>query len=127
MELNSYENCYAMTCGGDYGYKDGTERMTLLACSTESMIRAATMECMGGLISLFRAAYWTTKKYKNNIWHGFRLPPFDILHATTNQKNAGVTEGGRDRMRDWARMLEESVSIVLGLLGASKRDPSKYT
>jgi hypothetical protein len=25
---------------------------------------------------------------------GLRWLPFDILHATTNQKQAGVTEGG---------------------------------
>ncbi len=38
---------------------------------------------------------------------GLRWPPFDILHATTNQKNAGVTEGGWDRPRDRARTLGE--------------------
>ncbi len=34
---------------------------------------------------------------------GFRWPPFDILHATTNQKYAGVMEGdgiGRTTVRE---------------------------
>jgi hypothetical protein len=38
---------------------------------------------------------------------GLRWPPFDILHATTNQKQAGVMEGGWDRLRDLARTLRE--------------------
>ncbi len=38
---------------------------------------------------------------------GLRWPLFDILHATTNQKHAGVTEGGWDRPRDRARTLGE--------------------
>jgi hypothetical protein len=46
--------------------------------------------------------------------------PFDILHATTNQKHAGVTEGGWDRMRDQAGTLGECVSIILGLLSTPK-------
>ncbi len=38
---------------------------------------------------------------------GLRWPPFDILHTTTNQKHAGVMEGGWDRPRDRARTLGE--------------------
>jgi hypothetical protein len=38
---------------------------------------------------------------------GLRWSPFDILHATTNQKHAGVTEGVWDRPRDHARTLGE--------------------
>ena len=33
--------------------------------------------------------------------------PFDFFHATTNQKYAGVMEGGWDRPHDHARMFEE--------------------
>jgi hypothetical protein len=33
--------------------------------------------------------------------------PFDFFHATTNQKNAGVTEGGWDRPHDRAKTLGE--------------------
>ena len=33
--------------------------------------------------------------------------PFDFFHATTNQKHAGVTEGGWDRPHDRARTLGE--------------------
>jgi hypothetical protein len=38
---------------------------------------------------------------------GLRWLLFDILNATTNQKHAGVMEGGWDRPRDHARMLGE--------------------
>jgi hypothetical protein len=38
---------------------------------------------------------------------GLRWLPFDILHATTNQKHAGVMEGGLDRSPDCARTLGE--------------------
>ncbi len=33
--------------------------------------------------------------------------PFDFFHATTNQKHAGMTEGGWDRPHDCARTLGE--------------------
>ncbi len=38
---------------------------------------------------------------------GLRWPPFDILHATTNQKHAVVMKGGWDRLCDRARTLGE--------------------
>ncbi len=38
---------------------------------------------------------------------GLRWPPFNILHATTNQKHAGVMEGGWHRPHDHARMVGE--------------------
>jgi hypothetical protein len=45
----------------------------------------------------------TKIKYQEGlIW-----PPFGILHATTNQKHAGVMEGGWDRPRCHVRMLGE--------------------
>ncbi len=34
---------------------------------------------------------------------GLRRPPFNILHAATNQNYVGMTEGGWDRPRDCAR------------------------
>ncbi len=57
---------------------------------------------------------------------GLRWLPSNILHATTNQKYAGVTEGGWDRTRNRVGMLGERNSIVLGLLSVLKHDPSKY-
>jgi hypothetical protein len=41
---------------------------------------------------------------------------FNILHATTNQKHAGMAEKGWDRMRNWAVMLGEHNFIVLGAI-----------
>jgi hypothetical protein len=38
---------------------------------------------------------------------GLRWPPYNILHATSNKKQAGMTEGGRDRPRNHARTLRE--------------------
>jgi hypothetical protein len=38
---------------------------------------------------------------------GLSWPLFNILHATTNQKHAVVTEGGWDRPRNRARILGE--------------------
>jgi hypothetical protein len=38
---------------------------------------------------------------------GLKWPPFDILHATTNQKHAGVMEGGWDRPHNHMRTLGE--------------------
>ncbi len=38
---------------------------------------------------------------------GLRWLPFNILHATTNQKHAGVMKGGLDRPHDRARTLGE--------------------
>ncbi len=38
---------------------------------------------------------------------GLRWPPFNILHATTNQKHAGMTEGGWDRPHNRASTLGE--------------------
>ncbi len=49
----------------------------------------------------------TKKITKIKCNEGLRWPLFDILHATTNQKQVGVTEGGWDRPRDRARTLWE--------------------
>jgi hypothetical protein len=49
-----------------------------------------------------------TKKIKKIKYDkGLRWPPFNILHATINQQQAGVMEGGWDRQRDRARTLRE--------------------
>jgi hypothetical protein len=81
----------------------------------------------GGVLSL--CSGWQIEgqqKYRSNIQHGLRWLPFNILQATTDQKHAGMTERGWDRTRNWAWTLGECNSIVLGLLSAPKRDPSKY-
>ncbi len=47
----------------------------------------------GGLFFLFLGGKLNAEtKYDE----GLRWPPFNILHATTNQKQAGVTKGGWD-------------------------------
>ncbi len=45
----------------------------------------------------------TEKKYDKDL----RWPPFNFFQATTNQKHAGVMEGGWDRPHDRARSLGE--------------------
>jgi hypothetical protein len=55
----------------------------------------------GGVLSLHMGQQIEQQqKYKNNIWGGLRRLPFDIVHATTNLKHAGVTEGGWDTTCD---------------------------
>jgi hypothetical protein len=62
----------------------------------------------GGGVFLFWMANWTKKKItKIKYDEGLRWPPFDILHATTNHKHAGMTEGGWDRPCNRARTLGE--------------------
>jgi hypothetical protein len=63
---------------------------------------------MGGMFFLFWGGELNDKKItKIKYNEGLRWPPFDILHATTNQKQAGVTEGEWDRPRDHVRTLRE--------------------
>ncbi len=63
---------------------------------------------MGGMLFLFRGSELNDKKITKIKYNkGLRWLPFDILHATTNQKHVGVTEGGWDRPRDCARTLGE--------------------
>jgi hypothetical protein len=52
------ENCYAMTFGGDYGYKDGTESIILSVC-TERMILSAWAE------SLVGKSIWNSVGFRN--------------------------------------------------------------
>ncbi len=53
---------------------------------------------------------------------GLRWPPFNFFHTTTNQKRAGVTEGGWDRPHDRARSLGERDGNDKG----DKDDDDKY-
>jgi hypothetical protein len=63
---------------------------------------------MGGVFFFFRGGKLNYKKNTEIKYNeGLRWPPSDILHATTNQKHAGVTDGGWDRPRNRARTLEE--------------------
>ncbi len=81
----------------------------------------------GGCFSYFGAANQTTKtitKIKYN--DGLRWPPFDNLHATTNQKHVGMTEGGWDRPRDRARTLGERDGTDEPLAEGDKDDDDKY-
>jgi hypothetical protein len=49
---------------------------------------------MGGVFFLFWGSKLNDKKITEiKPDEGLRWLPFDILHATTNQKHAGVTEG----------------------------------
>ncbi len=70
---------------------------------TESMRRRGGVYG-GGCFFFFWADYLTMKKITEiKSDEGLRWPPFDILHATTNQKHAGVTEGdgiGRTTVRE---------------------------
>ncbi len=60
----------------------------------------------GGVFFLFRGGKLNNNKNtKIKYIKGLGWPPFNILHATTNQKHVGVTEGGWDRMRNNARTL----------------------
>ncbi len=67
------------------------------------------MECIRGVFFLFQGGELNNEKKVTKIMYneGLRWPPFDILHTTTNQKHAGVMEGGWDRPRDCARTLGE--------------------
>jgi hypothetical protein len=64
----------------------------------------------------------TKKKYDK----GLRWPPFDILHATTNQKHAGMMKGGLDRPRDGARTLGERDGNDEPLAEGDNDDDDKY-
>ncbi len=66
----------------------------------------------------------TITKIKYN--EGLRWPPFDNLHATTNQKHAGVMEGGWDRPRDRARTLGERDGNNKPLTENDEEDDNEY-
>ncbi len=82
---------------------------------------------MGGMFFLFWGGKVNDKKItKIKNGEGFRWPPFDILHATTNQKHAGLTEGGWDRPRDRARTLGECDGNDKPLAEGNNDDNDKY-
>ncbi len=60
-------------------------------------------------------------KYNKGKWL-----PFDNLHATTNQKHAGVMEGGWDRPRNRARTLGECDGNDKPLAEGNKDDKDEY-
>ncbi len=63
---------------------------------------------MGGMFFLFWGGKLNNKKItKIKYNEGVRWPPFDILQATTNQKQAGMMEEGWDRLHNHARMLRD--------------------
>ncbi len=57
---------------------------------------------------------------------GLRWPPYNILHATTNQKQAGVMEGGWDRPRNHAGILWEHDGNNEPLAEGDNNDNNKY-
>ncbi len=57
---------------------------------------------------------------------GLRWPPFDNLHATTNQKHVGMMEGGWDRLRDCARILGEHDGNNKPLAEGDEDDVNEY-
>jgi hypothetical protein len=67
-----------------------------------------------------------TKKITKKYNEGLRWPPFDILHATANQKQVGVMEGGWDRPRDRASMFRERDGNVEPLAEGNEDDNNKY-
>ena len=68
----------------------------------------AGVECKGEVFFLFWGGELNDKKITEIKYDkGLRWPPFDFFHTTTNQKPAGVTEGGWDRPHDRARTLGE--------------------
>jgi hypothetical protein len=46
IKSNTYANCYAMTFGGDYGFKDSTESMILSAHAESIILSAGGAESM---------------------------------------------------------------------------------
>ncbi len=81
----------------------------------------------GGVFFLFRGGELNDKKItKIKYDKGLRWPLFDILHATTNQKQASMTEGGWDRPRDRARMLRECDGKDKPLVEGNNNDNDVY-
>jgi hypothetical protein len=54
------------------------------------------------------------------------MAPFDIFHATTNQKHVGVMEGGWDRPNDHARTLGECDGTKKALAEGNDDNDDKY-
>ncbi len=82
---------------------------------------------MGGVFFLFRGGKLNGKKItKIKYGKGLRWPPFDILHATTNQKQVGVTEGEWNRPGDRVRMLREHDGNGEPLAEGDDNDEDEY-
>ena len=81
----------------------------------------------GGVFFLFWDGKLNCKKnYKIKYNEDLRWPPFYILHVTTNEKHAGMTEGGWDRPRDRARTLGEHDGNDEPLAEGDDNDDDKY-
>ncbi len=71
------------------------------------------MHGQGGVYGggVFLISGWQIERQKKitkiKYLKGHRWPPFNILHATTNQKQTGVMVGGWDRQHNHARKLRE--------------------
>jgi hypothetical protein len=82
---------------------------------------------MGGVFFLFQGGELNDKKITEiKFDKGLRWPPFNILHATTNQKHAGAMEGGWDRPRDRAGMLGEHDGNDEPLAEGDNNDDNEY-
>ncbi len=80
-----------------------------------------------GVFFLFWGGKLNVKKItKIKYNEGLRWPPFNNLHATTNQKHAGMMEGGWDRPRDRARTLGECNGNDEPLAEGNKDNDNKY-
>ncbi len=81
----------------------------------------------GGVFFLFWDGKLNCKKnYKIKYNEDLRWPPFYILHVTTNEKHAGMTEGGWDRPRDHARTLGEHNGNDRPLAEGGDDEDNKY-
>jgi hypothetical protein len=84
----------------------------------------------GGVFFLFWGGKLNNEKKITKIKYndGLRWPPFDILSCSrkTSQKHVGVMEGGRDRLRDRARMLGERDGNNEPLAEGNKDNDDKY-
>jgi hypothetical protein len=70
----------------------------------------------GGVVSLFRAVNWATKKKPRGlIW-----PPFNVLKATTKQKYTFVMEEGKARRFDQGRAQGKSDTIIFAAITVKK-------
>jgi hypothetical protein len=82
---------------------------------------------MGGVFFLFWGGELNDKKISKVKYNeGLRWLPFDILHATTNQKQVGVMEGGWDRPRYCARTLKERDGKDEPLAEGDNNDNDEY-
>jgi hypothetical protein len=69
----------------------------------------------------------TKKITKIKYDDGLRWLPFNILHATINQKQVGVMEGGWDRLRNRARTIRERDGNDEPLAEGDDDNNNKYT